>query len=68
MIEVGGFIHQLDVCETDKKHDDSDTILIAQGHKKCTESAKEEKVVGIRADGLHPLETIIRKEKRRLNV
>ena len=33
MVEVGGFIHQLDVGKADEERDDGNTIFIAQSNK-----------------------------------
>jgi hypothetical protein len=63
MIEISGFIHQLDVSESQEKHDNCQSVFITNGNQKSREPADNKNEIGEVSERMHPLKTVIGKEK-----
>src|SRR5690554_399482 len=59
MIEIGGFIHQLNVRKTQKKDDNGDSIFIAQCDKKRSNSTNDKDEIGVISKRLNPIKSVI---------
>jgi 5-deoxy-D-glucuronate isomerase len=59
VVQIGGFIHQLDVGEAKEKNDDRDSVFESKGDKKSRNSTDKKNEVGPFAERLDPLKSIV---------
>lgn len=68
MVEISGFIHQLNVGKTQKEKDNRNSIFIAQSDTKRSDSAYNENEVRVISNWLHPLKSVITEKEFRFNI
>ena len=68
VVQVGRFIHQLDVGEAEKKDDDGNAVFETDCHKEGRQSADCKNNVGPFAKRLNPFKAVVRKEELRFNI
>lgn len=64
MIEIGGFIHEFDVCETQEKRDDGHFVVIPQRYEYRWGATDDKNQIGPFAERLNPLEAVIAEKER----
>ena len=68
MIQIGGFVHQLDVGKAEEKNDDGHAVFETQGNKYRGKSTDRKDQIGPFTQGLNPFKSQVGKVKIRLNV
>ena len=68
MIEIGGFIHQLNIREAQKENDYCPTVFITESNKKRSNPADKKNKICVITNWFYPIKTVITKEKIRFNV
>lgn len=68
MIEVSGFIHQLNVSEAQKENDYCQAVFVTQSNEERGNPADQKNQVCIISNRFYPFKTVIAEEKLWLNV
>jgi len=68
VVEVGGFVHQLNVGKAEEKYDDGSPVLKSDGDKNSGKPADDKYQIGPLSYRLDPFKTIIREKKIRFDI
>lgn len=68
MIQVGGFVHQLDVGKAEEKGDYRNLVFEAKGNKNGRKPTDNENKISPFTKRLHPFKSIIREDELRLYI
>ncbi len=68
MIQISGFVHQLDVCEADEKSNYRPPILVTNSNANGRDGANRKNQIGPFANRLNPFKSVVREKELGLYV